>query len=118
MLQALKSTQYFCKLSNISLFLPIFICLLLNLDTKLVDAYSSRREAVREYDICEKRKDIVDKVTCIIVLRNRLEGNYYYYYETVDLSRKLEDYSEQKLKSMYRKERQLVEQYLASLSNE
>ncbi|WP_144870547.1 hypothetical protein [Hyella patelloides] len=114
----MKSTQYFCKLSNISLFLPVVICLVFNLDTKLVEAYPSRREAVREYDICEKRKEILDKVTCMTVLRNGLEGNYYYYYETVDLSRQLEDYSNQKLKSMYQKERQLVEQYLASLSNE
>lgn len=89
-----------------------------SLENKPAQAYSTRREAVTEYNICENKRDVLEKVICMTELRNRLSRNPLDSYDIYELTKKLEEYSEQKLKSIYRKERQLVQQSIAGLSND
>jgi hypothetical protein len=97
----------------------------LNLDTILAQTICpSRREAAREYNICEQEQEVVDKIICMGNLRNRLERNCdasYNRYDSnnrSDITRKLETYSSQQLQETYQKERKRVQQYIARLTND
>jgi hypothetical protein len=111
------------KLHSIFLLTPLFFCL--NLVPMLANGVClSRREAATEYNNCDRQKEIAERIICITNLRNNLNqncdsfGNIDNRYSRYELAQKLENYSSQQLQEAYQRERKLVQQYIARLTND
>jgi hypothetical protein len=84
----------------------------------------SRREAATEYNGCDRQKEIAERIICITNLKSNLSqncdsfGNTANRYSSYELAQKLEKYSSQQLQEVYQKERKLVQQYIARLTND
>lgn len=95
-----------------NLLLSTVIFLTFNTNYQSVEAYPTKREAAAEYKICERKKDIKEKIYCMRSLRRSL-GDYRDYY-----TRSLSDASKRELRAIYRKERQRAQVRIAKLTNE
>lgn len=121
---------------NLVLLLSIIFLFTFQSSLMAIEASRFKKRVTREYNYCEKKRKILDKAVCMAILRSRLERSleydstrgYYYQdsyrsiYSSSDLRfrtfREFEDYSIKELRKIHRRERKIVQEYIARLDSD
>lgn len=101
-----------------------------------IDASRFKKRVTREYNTCERKRQIIEKAVCMTILRSRLERNLKYdlergyYYQstyrsiygssdfTIRTFREFDNYSLRELRRIHRRERRIVQEYIARLDRD
>lgn len=123
------SDKLLSRTKNLVLLLLIIFPFTFQSNLMAIEASRFKKDVTREYNTCEKKRKILDKAVCMTVLRSRLENDLeydskrgYYYRNSyggsgliIRTSREFEEYSNKELRQIHKRERKIVQEYIARL---
>lgn len=129
----MKFSKFFARKRNLVALLLIIFTFTYQNNIMAIDASRFKKKVTREYNTCERKRRIIEKAVCMTILRSRLERNLkydlereYYYQSTYQniygssdsttrTFREFENYSIKELRRIHRRERRIVQEYIARL---
>ena len=124
------------RTKNLVLLLLIIFPFTFQSNLMAIDTSRFKKKVTREYNTCERKRIIIEKAVCMTILRSRLERNLEYdlergyYYQstyrsiygsrdsTIRIFREFENYSIKELRRIHKRERQIVQEYIARLDRD